>query len=76
MLLGRAYFCLLEGDKMDQADQQFNFVLQQVRLKKGMGGGGRKKDIFIIDMIPNHKKLVNGHARKKYLVNFFLCFEN
>jgi len=28
-LLGRAYFCLLEGDKMDQADQQFNFVLQQ-----------------------------------------------
>ena len=28
-LLGRAYFCLLEGDKMDQADQQFNFVLSQ-----------------------------------------------
>ncbi|KAK3762672.1 hypothetical protein RRG08_059019 [Elysia crispata] len=26
-LLGRAYFCLLEGDKMDQADAQFNFVL-------------------------------------------------
>lgn len=30
-LLGRAYFCLLEGDKMDQADAQFNFVLGQVR---------------------------------------------
>lgn len=30
-LLGRAYFCLLEGDKMDQADAQFNFVLAQVR---------------------------------------------
>ena len=29
-LLGRAYFCLLEGDKMDQAEQQFNFVLNQV----------------------------------------------
>ena len=29
-LLGRAYFCLLEGDKMDQADAQFSFVLQQV----------------------------------------------
>ena len=29
-LLGRAYFCLLEGDKMDQADAQFNFVLGQV----------------------------------------------
>lgn len=31
-LLGRAYFCLLEGDKMDQADAQFSFVLQQVRV--------------------------------------------
>ena len=28
-LLGRAYFCLLEGDKVDQADTQFNFVLGQ-----------------------------------------------
>ncbi|XP_043675127.1 RNA polymerase-associated protein CTR9 homolog isoform X2 [Vespula pensylvanica] len=28
-LLGRAYFCLLEGDKMEQADAQFNFVLNQ-----------------------------------------------
>ncbi|CAK9294486.1 unnamed protein product [Gordionus sp. m RMFG-2023] len=28
-LLGRAYFCLLEGDKMDQADAQFTFVLNQ-----------------------------------------------
>ncbi|VDM39381.1 unnamed protein product [Toxocara canis] len=28
-LLGRAYFCLLEG-KTDQAEQQFNFVLNQV----------------------------------------------
>lgn len=26
-LLGRAFFCLLEGDKMEQADAQFNFVL-------------------------------------------------
>lgn len=26
-LLGRAYFCLLEGDKIEQADTQFNFVL-------------------------------------------------
>ncbi|KYM99351.1 RNA polymerase-associated protein CTR9 like protein [Cyphomyrmex costatus] len=26
-LLGRAYFCLLEGDKMEQADAQFNLVL-------------------------------------------------
>ena len=32
-LLGRAYFCLLEGDKRDQAETQFNFVLQEV----GMG---------------------------------------
>ena len=31
-LLGRAYFCLLEGDKMDQADAQFSFVLQQVNM--------------------------------------------
>ena len=31
-LLGRAYFCLLEGDKMDQADAQFNFVLGQVHV--------------------------------------------
>ena len=30
-LLGRAYFCLLEGDKMEQADAQFNFVLAQVQ---------------------------------------------
>ncbi len=30
-LLGRAYFCLLEGEKMDQAEAQFNFVLQQVK---------------------------------------------
>ena len=29
-LLGRAYLCLLEGDKMTQAEAQFNFVLQQV----------------------------------------------
>ncbi|XP_002733846.1 RNA polymerase-associated protein CTR9 homolog, partial [Saccoglossus kowalevskii] len=28
-LLGRACFCLFEGDKMDQADAQFNFVLNQ-----------------------------------------------
>lgn len=28
-LLGRAYFCLLEGDKMEQADNQFNFVINQ-----------------------------------------------
>lgn len=28
-LLGRACFCLLEGDKMDQADAQFNFVVNQ-----------------------------------------------
>ncbi|KAF6205513.1 hypothetical protein GE061_019686 [Apolygus lucorum] len=28
-LLGRAYFCLLEGEKMEQADAQFNFVLNQ-----------------------------------------------
>lgn len=28
-LLGRAYFCLLEGNKMDQADAQFTFVLNQ-----------------------------------------------
>lgn len=27
--MGRAYFCLLEGDKMEQADAQFNFVLNQ-----------------------------------------------
>ena len=32
-LLGRAYFCLLEGDKREQAENQFNFVLQEV----GMG---------------------------------------
>ncbi|XP_077994649.1 RNA polymerase-associated protein CTR9 homolog [Glandiceps talaboti] len=28
-LLGRACFCLFEGDKLDQADAQFNFVLNQ-----------------------------------------------
>lgn len=28
-LLGRAYFCLYEGDKMDQANNQFDFVLNQ-----------------------------------------------
>uniref|UniRef100_A0A0K2UHC9 Uncharacterized protein n=1 Tax=Lepeophtheirus salmonis TaxID=72036 RepID=A0A0K2UHC9_LEPSM len=28
-LLGRAFFCLHEGDKMEQADAQFNFVLNQ-----------------------------------------------
>lgn len=28
-LVGRAYFCLLEGDKMDQADAQFKFVVNQ-----------------------------------------------
>lgn len=27
-LIGRAFFCLLEGDKQEQADAQFNFVLQ------------------------------------------------
>ena len=27
--MGRACFCLLEGDKMDQADAQFNFVMNQ-----------------------------------------------
>lgn len=31
-LLGRAYFCLLEGNKIDQADAQFNFVINQVIL--------------------------------------------
>ncbi|CAF3361322.1 unnamed protein product [Rotaria socialis] len=30
-LLGRAYICLLEGDKMDPAEQQFNFVLNQMQ---------------------------------------------
>lgn len=31
-LTGRAYFCLVEAraSKVDQADQQFNFVLKQV----------------------------------------------
>jgi RNA polymerase-associated protein CTR9 len=28
-LVGRAHFCLSEPDKMDQADAQFNFVLNQ-----------------------------------------------
>ncbi|MCL4116472.1 UNVERIFIED_CONTAM: hypothetical protein GTU68_001150, partial [Idotea baltica] len=28
-LLGRAYLCLLEGDKLEQADSQFHFVLNQ-----------------------------------------------
>lgn len=28
-MLGRAFFCLLEGDKIEQADAQFNFVLNQ-----------------------------------------------
>ncbi|XP_060857388.1 RNA polymerase-associated protein CTR9 homolog [Metopolophium dirhodum] len=28
-LLGRAFFCLLEGDKIEQADAQFKFVLNQ-----------------------------------------------
>ncbi|KAK0417353.1 hypothetical protein QR680_012959 [Steinernema hermaphroditum] len=28
-LLGRAYFCLVEGNKVDQADTQFNFVINQ-----------------------------------------------
>lgn len=28
-LLGRAYFCLYEGDKMEQANAQFDFVLNQ-----------------------------------------------
>ena len=28
-LLGRAYFCLYEGDKMEQASAQFEFVLNQ-----------------------------------------------
>ncbi|KAK0070685.1 hypothetical protein PV325_000194, partial [Microctonus aethiopoides] len=28
-LLGRAYFLLLEGDKLEQADAQFNFVIHQ-----------------------------------------------
>lgn len=28
-LLGRAYLCMLEGDKMEQADAQFNFVLKE-----------------------------------------------
>ena len=28
-LLARAYFCLYEGDKMDQANAQFDFVLNQ-----------------------------------------------
>uniref|UniRef100_UPI00358F4B51 RNA polymerase-associated protein CTR9 homolog isoform X2 n=1 Tax=Myxine glutinosa TaxID=7769 RepID=UPI00358F4B51 len=28
-LLGRACYCLLEGEKMEQADAQFNFVLNQ-----------------------------------------------
>lgn len=32
-LLGRAYICLLEGDKMEQAEQQFNFVLNQVNIR-------------------------------------------
>lgn len=32
-LLGRALFCLLEGNKIDQADQQFTFVLQGVSLR-------------------------------------------
>jgi len=27
--LGRAFFCLLEGDKIEQADAQFEFVLNQ-----------------------------------------------
>ena len=28
-LLGRAFFCLYEGDKMEQANAQFDFVLNQ-----------------------------------------------
>ena len=28
-LVGRAHFCLSEPDKMDQAEAQFNFVLNQ-----------------------------------------------
>ncbi len=32
-LLGRAFFCLYEGDKLEQANAQFDFVLNQVRVK-------------------------------------------
>lgn len=28
-MLGRAYFCLFEGDKLDQAAAQFDFVLTE-----------------------------------------------
>jgi len=28
-LLGRAFYCLLEGDQIEQADAQFKFVLNQ-----------------------------------------------
>lgn len=30
--MGRAFFCLYEGDKMEQANAQFDFVLNQVRI--------------------------------------------
>ena len=46
-LLGRAYLCLLEGDKMNQAEAQFNFVLQQVSfLYKIKKFGGYFKILF------------------------------
>jgi hypothetical protein len=35
-LLGRAFFCLYEGDKMEQANAQFDFVLNQVILSDGL----------------------------------------
>uniref|UniRef100_A0A914MTH3 Uncharacterized protein n=1 Tax=Meloidogyne incognita TaxID=6306 RepID=A0A914MTH3_MELIC len=31
-LLGRAYFCLLEGNKVEQADAQFSFVMNQAQM--------------------------------------------
>ncbi|KAL3097804.1 hypothetical protein niasHS_000539 [Heterodera schachtii] len=34
-LLGRAYFCLLEGNKVEQADAQFNFVINQSQGNEG-----------------------------------------
>jgi hypothetical protein len=35
-LLGRAFFCLYEGDKMEQANAQFDFVLNQVTTQSPM----------------------------------------
>jgi RNA polymerase-associated protein CTR9 len=78
-LLSRAYFCLLDTDKLDQADAQFNFVLTQSPQNVAALVGKaciffNKKDYK--NALNNYKKAlkINANSPASVRLGMGLCF--